>query len=654
MTKILKIVPFLLGLSLLFNACSEDPVAPPVAPPVVKPITTIADLKSKWQGEDITIADEVYIEGVVTLTPEFKNVTDFVTYIQDETGGIALTLDKTAQAILQRGMKIVVGGSNIPLKVFNGLHQFGNIKFEDGYIQARDVEVTPRVVTLQDVLDKKYIGELVEIKNVEFEKDGTFNGANGNNTLTDCTLRATVYTRSQATFAGEALPKGNGSFVGVISIFNTPQLLVVEPSLLKMDGTRCSTPEEPGGNENSTDVCGDKNSALTSVLQPFEQGEKETAFSATGWRNFSVQGERTWMIKEFGTNKYIQATGHNGTASTYEMWLITPPLDVTNAASKVATFKTAKQYWMASTVFEVYALQCVNGKTIQTKLNPTLATETSADNTFIPSGDIDLSSFNGIVHIGFKYIGEGGASKSTSWRIDDFEFNNTATTVTFSSNPVSSVAGGSDYKYSIATQVVNPVGNTSISATGLPAWASLTDNGDGTALISGTAPEVTEDQTSEVVITATNNAVSKTQSYTLTVKAPGAGGDSDGTSGAPYTVAQAIAKQGETQKFVKGFIVGIVKNGVSTYSGTGDAIFNGTFDSSTNVFIADNPNEEDPLKCINVKLNDSPSSVPTMRNEVNLKDHPENKGKVLIVEGDLKASYTKLHGIRSIKSYKLD
>jgi hypothetical protein len=53
------------------------------------------------------------------------------------------------------------------------------------------------------------------------------------------------------------------------------------------------------------------------------------------------------------------------------------------------------------------------------------------------------------------------------------------------------------------------------------------------------------------------------------------------------------------------------------------------------------------------ELNDNPSAVPTMRNLVNLKDHPENKGKILTVEGDLKAAYTNLFGMRTIKSFDL-
>ncbi len=517
----LKIATALTGLVLLFNACSEDPVAPPVPVPVQKPITTIADLKAKWVDADITIAEEVYIKGIVTLTPAKKNITDFVTYIQDETGGIAITLENAYYNRLEEGMEITVGGTGIMLKKFNGLFQFGNLKLETGYLSGTGKEVKPRLVTIADILDKKYTGELVELKNVQFEKSGTFNGTSGNNTLTDCTSKATVYTRSQATFAADALPAGNGSFIGVVSIFNTPQLLVRNPAELNMTGDRCGGVTPP--DNNSTNVCGDTNAAQVSLVEMFNDAVVNQSYTKAGWRNVIVKGDRNWTGKDFSGNNYVQATAHNAPAGTYETWLITPPLDVTNATNKVVKFKTAQAYWKATTSFEVFVLKCESGSTTQTKLNPILPTDKSTNYEFVSSGDIDLSAYSGIVHIGFRYVAEGGASNSTTWCIDDFEFNNTATTVNITSSAVTSVAGKGSYVYNITTQVVNAKGNTVISATGLPVWATFTDNGDGTASITGTAPEVTADENSDIVITAVNNGVEAKQSFTLTVKAPVAG-----------------------------------------------------------------------------------------------------------------------------------
>lgn len=134
---------------------------------------------------------------------------------------------------------------------------------------------------------------------------------------------------------------------------------------------------------------------------------------------------------------------------------------------------------------------------------------------------------------------------------------------------------------------------------------------------------------------------------------PGTGG---GTEASPYTVADAIAKQGEKSKFVKGFIVGVVKNGVTTsIDPANDVMFSGDFDSSTNVLIADNANETDYTKCLDVKLNDTNSPLnPAFRNEVNLQQNPGNKGKTLTVQGNFVKAYGAFAGVRDIAVYKLD
>jgi hypothetical protein len=128
-----------------------------------------------------------------------------------------------------------------------------------------------------------------------------------------------------------------------------------------------------------------------------------------------------------------------------------------------------------------------------------------------------------VVFIGFRYQGQGGTSNSTTWCIDDIEFNNTATHVNFESTAVTSVPSQGEYVYNISVKVVNPVGATSITASGLPSWVTFTDNGDGTATLEGSAPEVTEDEVSAITLTATNNGISATQAFNLTVKIPGSG-----------------------------------------------------------------------------------------------------------------------------------
>ncbi len=57
---------------------------------------------------------------------------------------------------------------------------------------------------------------------------------------------------------------------------------------------------------------------------------------------------------------------------------------------------------------------------------------------------------------------------------------------TFTSTPVTSVSSGIAYTYNITTTDPNSDDSLSIGSTVLPAWLTLTDNGDGTAVLTGT------------------------------------------------------------------------------------------------------------------------------------------------------------------------
>ena len=111
----------------------------------------------------------------------------------------------------------------------------------------------------------------------------------------------------------------------------------------------------------------------------------------------------------------------------------------------------------------------------------------------------------------------------------------------------------------------------------------------------------------------------------------------DGTQAKPFTVAEGIAKQGTNDVWVKGYIVGCVKNGATSVTSADDVFIGVTsgFNLATNVLIADNAGEKDYTKCIVVNL---PAGT-TLRTSVNLSDNPGNIGKLLNVKGNLRAYF---------------
>ncbi len=171
------------------------------------------------------------------------------------------------------------------------------------------------------------------------------------------------------------------------------------------------------------------NEGLTEFSETFESGTDGQKFEENGWINVMASGDRTWAIKTFSNNKYIQATAHgNNTSGTYEMWLITPALDIATAANKTMQFVTAAGYFVGTTTLEVFVMDAADPSANKVKIeNARLVQQSDLQSgqtytDFIPSGSIDLSSYGGIKHIGFRYVAEGGPSNSTTYQLDNFMF----------------------------------------------------------------------------------------------------------------------------------------------------------------------------------------------------------------------------------------
>ena len=133
--------------------------------------------------------------------------------------------------------------------------------------------------------------------------------------------------------------------------------------------------------------------------------------------------------------------------------------------------------------------------------------------------------------------------------------------------------------------------------------------------------------------------------------------EGDGTETKPYTVAQVIAlNPTSTQDAVasgvwaQGYIVGYIPTGGSSTVIAGTVFGNSGADvAASNLVIAPTKDETDYNNCIAIQL----PSGSDLRSAVNLKDHPENLGKLLSVKGDV-MKYCGAAGIKNGSAYKLD
>ena len=89
---------------------------------------------------------------------------------------------------------------------------------------------------------------------------------------------------------------------------------------------------------------------------------------------------------------------------------------------------------------------------------------------------------------------------------------------TFTSTAITSVNKDTLYSYSITTHGVNGGNSLTITAPTTPTWLSLTDNGDGTATLSGT-PTDSEIGTHNVILRVNDGTANVDQSFSVTVSA---------------------------------------------------------------------------------------------------------------------------------------
>ena len=169
------------------------------------------------------------------------------------------------------------------------------------------------------------------------------------------------------------------------------------------------------------------------------------------------------------------------------------------------------------------------------------------------------------------------------------------TVIKFTSADNTSVAVNGELNFDVTVKVTNGKGETTFVFEGLPEWVTKTEGTDKVTL-KGTAP--TEENYS-VTIKATNNKETTTQNFKIKVgNIPNVG---EGTEENPYSVADAIAKQGGL-KWVRGFIVGYVKTSVPQGSDYEWLFTADGCDNNTMITLAASANETDQTKCLPVQL----------------------------------------------------
>lgn len=113
-----------------------------------------------------------------------------------------------------------------------------------------------------------------------------------------------------------------------------------------------------------------------------------------------------------------------------------------------------------------------------------------------------------------------------------------------------------------------------------------------------------------------------------------------GTEANPYSVAQAIDKQGKKDVWVKGYIVGAFKTTINNF------VTDPSSEARTNIALADSPGETEASRMLLVNF-----TTAALKDALNICDNPSNIGRQVMIKGDF-SEYYSVPGMRNPYDYK--
>lgn len=388
-------------------ACTKDHSEPTVSTVPTGTVKTIAEVRALYQpGEEFFIQDDISVYGTVTADETNGNLYK-ESYIQDASGALYLRFQSNSGLYIGDSVRVYLKGAKM-LK-YNQMLQIDSVH-ADNAIEKISTQKNwePEVVEINDVLNniESFQAKLIQFNNVRFtEANQGVTYADGDNQVTGSRVlqnlngdQIEVRTSGYANFANDTLPGGVGTFIGVVSQYNTgAQLLIRTPNELNMTG------EPP-------------------VVKDFEDG----SITSGGWTTQVATGIYDWVVDEpFPGNKFAKISNYNGVNTASEAWLISPANDFSNSTN--ASISISSDYKYDGPTLEVLVSTDYDGTSTPSTatwstLNVPLDTD-GANWGLIGSGEVSLSSYHGNdnVYIAFKYTGSN--SDGSTWEVDNILIN---------------------------------------------------------------------------------------------------------------------------------------------------------------------------------------------------------------------------------------
>jgi hypothetical protein len=267
-----QIITYILTVAILagISSCSKQTDAPPAGgvDPNITANFSLDSLNARYHGAPYLITQNLIISAVVVgddSSGSFYHGID----IEDSTAGIMLMIDGSyLYNLYPVGTRVFVNLKGLYLVNYKGVNEIVAILNSDGSytgiptsVQSQyitpgkwGIYVAPKVISIAQLNanPNMYLSELVQFNNVQFSSSSLntpyYSASNtGNSTIRDCDGEdiMTVYTSSYADFGAMNPPSGNGTFVGVYSVYaslsgrTTYEMIIRDPSDLKLTNPLC-------------------------------------------------------------------------------------------------------------------------------------------------------------------------------------------------------------------------------------------------------------------------------------------------------------------------------------------------------------------------------------------------------------------------------
>ena len=371
-------------------------------------IQEVRDLYKESGQETFVINKPLLLEAVVTSDRVGGNSTSLKNgFLQDKAGtGLTFRVTESIHEF-DMGDEINLDLEGAVLSQYAGAIQLG-FSTSKAVVQATNVAVAPKEVTIEDVNSGYLDGVLVKIKDVQFQDyigltyfEGTAS-AHSRTLENEDGAKIVARTARYAKFKDEPLPKGSGNIVGILSVFNNNWQLNIR---------------------NLNDVKEMSNDESTRYVQeaPGDDILNEPFAAKIGsFTEHKVVGEADWFGHTYDGEEYVRVTGFQKGAN--ENWLVSPAMDLSEVTEARLTFSHAVAHWVgdedktltvwASSSYESGNPTEAEWEKVAITLPPVGSYyEWAAVSTVIPTSMMG----KGKVHIAFRYTNEDG--KACTWQV---------------------------------------------------------------------------------------------------------------------------------------------------------------------------------------------------------------------------------------------